>query len=1292
MSRIKFTLLTGIFFALFMWLCIPPGIAYAQGGSTWPVVVDLMTPDLEADTPDAWRPVGAVSFKNSNSNYIVEVFPDPPYRIADVAIHVVEDPEEFESLLDKKGKPKTNAFDYKTDFLDGDGIPSDYHYQLVPLDNFSTECFAPNLKACPGLYTVVVVSLVEPQGSKWKALPESAYAEESGTFANLAKLDERVWSWYVTYQRARPMAGHFVDANVNGLTYETISQYGVTEFSTDTGTTGQGGQFWFLPEERIKFSVGDLFLGETLADRILAPTDMFDGGDLDDDRVINMARLLQSLDDDGVNTQGAINISEPAVACLNSALGTLYSGSIPSPEALFSDDEAVGALIAKTVGDCSAAELKAVTREEALENLNFGMQAGNLMKRNISKTPGLKSDKAKIEIAPVYVPAQRPDGTATTVVYHDEDGNVIEPRTIAKPIIVAYEDEVEGTGTADVFVAISRDDGDSWKRRNVSKTADKSSLIGYPGKSQKPMLKVKDNLVFVAWVDKYCRGGRPGYAINVCPDTNGDGAADPCDFCRDLRDDEGNLVLDADGNVEQQCTTDYPGDDAYWQDDLFGVAGPQRSVIYEDEPGVGEVPYSCVWTARAVIDVDTGDIQWFKPERVTSGRRDAYQLFAGAGDDVAFAIVWQEDPKGLMAGEGDGPGDGWSGANTHSKTDIWYSYIRMDEFGLVDSDYPSGDFKDGDLVDTDPELAGRVKALVPMSLPVKISDNDMCSEENIAGVGGGEHDLDEEGEGTHRYCAAVGVIGTEESPGTNPLCQYTIEKANPKGEIHHVCVTADERLLDGNTGASRANIFLQPYCKEFNESNKCVAKSAWVIIGYEESKGVGSPPEEEEGCGDEEVAVSDDEIVRYKPDMGKNVIYHSFDFEAPEFVSGGGILNLPETDANGDLVYLYEGDELGNVKLDEYGEPVLLLDWKGEPQLAYENARRIRFLTQSPSKKGDSGTVLVALYRQGAEGSGKPADIFMRRVVAKKGNPFAFENFTKGAQNVSSVEPTTLWQNPADPGAPVKMLRWSWSPANLADSSSKNPYTDARAHRGALNGDELIIGYTLTPNWGRNANDKYDFYVRRSFNGGQAWTTDPDENAPATTHNVVFREPVLDPDTKLPLVDEETGHLLWEEVVETTTYAAGASEPPRNVSNLRNYRTSVLEPRLVKTPGTIVPTLYAEDVQDTSIYQVAWGLEFNQNAEPNDAVFPKQPLDIYYGRTMDTGQAYETVIVTPQGGNGQPEESWNSLAKDHPEQGAAQLRQTPDGSRMYGIWLEEERDAQGNITASDIMFRRVDYR
>jgi hypothetical protein len=29
---------------------------------------------------------------------------------------------------------------------------------------------------------------------------------------------------------------------------------------------------------------------------------------------------------------------------------------------------------------------------------------------------------------------------------------------------------------------------------------------------------------------------------------------------------------------------------------------------------------------------------------------------------------------------------------------------------------------------------------------------------------------------------------------------------------------------------------------------------------------------------------------------------------------------------------------------------------------------------------------------------------------------------------------------------------------------------------------------------------------------------------------------------------------------------------------------------------------------------------------------------------------------------------------------------------MYGIWLEEVKNDNGDVTSSDIMFRRVDYR
>ena len=55
---------------------------------------------------------------------------------------------------------------------------------------------------------------------------------------------------------------------------------------------------------------------------------------------------------------------------------------------------------------------------------------------------------------------------------------------------------------------------------------------------------------------------------------------------------------------------------------------------------------------------------------------------AGAG----CAVTWQEDPEGTRPGEGEGPGTGWSGATTASKTDIWYSFIEWEDFDIVDDD------------------------------------------------------------------------------------------------------------------------------------------------------------------------------------------------------------------------------------------------------------------------------------------------------------------------------------------------------------------------------------------------------------------------------------------------------------------------------------------------------------------------------------------------------------------------------------------------------------------------------
>ncbi len=193
-----------------------------------------------------------------------------------------------------------------------------------------------------------------------------------------------------------------------------------------------------------------------------------------------------------------------------------------------------------------------------------------IFRKNVSKTPLLASNKAKLNIMGVYVPAMKADGTLLQDRAEDGScliGTEIDELCQTKPIVTAYVDEIEGTGAQDVFLAISRDDGASWKRKNVSKTAERSSFnladgTAYPGDSRKPVFQVKGNGILVAWSDKFCKAGRPAYA-------------------EILTDEEGNPILDE------------SGDEIRVFDDLYGVAGSQGSVNYDEikdseDLGLGE--------------------------------------------------------------------------------------------------------------------------------------------------------------------------------------------------------------------------------------------------------------------------------------------------------------------------------------------------------------------------------------------------------------------------------------------------------------------------------------------------------------------------------------------------------------------------------------------------------------------------------------------------------------------------------------------------------------------------------
>lgn len=85
------------------------------------------------------------------------------------------------------------------------------------------------------------------------------------------------------------LTGRFIDSAVSGLTYRT---------ETRSGTTNTNGEFNYLAGETIVFGLGDLEFPAVTAAQILTPLELAGVTDINDTGVVNMARLLQTLDQD----------------------------------------------------------------------------------------------------------------------------------------------------------------------------------------------------------------------------------------------------------------------------------------------------------------------------------------------------------------------------------------------------------------------------------------------------------------------------------------------------------------------------------------------------------------------------------------------------------------------------------------------------------------------------------------------------------------------------------------------------------------------------------------------------------------------------------------------------------------------------------------------------------------------------------------------------------------------------------------------------------------------------------
>lgn len=184
------------------------------------------------------------------------------------------------------------------------------------------------------------------------------------------------------------------------------------------------------------------------------------------------------------------------------------------------------------------------------------------------------------------------------------------------------------------------------------------------------------------------------------------------------------------------------------------------------------------------------------------------------------------------------------------------------------------------------------------------------------------------------------------------------------------------------------------------------------------------------------------------------------------------------------------------------------------------------------------------------------------------------------------------------------------TPVNVSDTGATD---NALAHRAMLRGDFIAVAYDHTPD--KAAADAftgtYNLFIRRSTDGGNSWGV------------------------------------------------------ARNMTQLADASTRVVEPRMVSTPGTIkLPdgsaTGDVSDGQNKNVFYIGWG------TETNEAV--GKPLDLFITRTTDQGLNFERVQL---------------LAEGTTEQSEMQLRSPPDGKTLGALWMQ--RDAMTGTV--DVIYR-----
>jgi len=104
------------------------------------------------------------------------------------------------------------------------------------------------------------------------------------------------------------LTGVFIDSAVAGLHYVTKNSAGTI---THSGSTNASGEYTYNAGDEVTFSIGDIAFAPVTAKSTVTPLDIVGTSDIYDTSVVNIARLLQTLDSDGDPSNG-IEIKDAA--------------------------------------------------------------------------------------------------------------------------------------------------------------------------------------------------------------------------------------------------------------------------------------------------------------------------------------------------------------------------------------------------------------------------------------------------------------------------------------------------------------------------------------------------------------------------------------------------------------------------------------------------------------------------------------------------------------------------------------------------------------------------------------------------------------------------------------------------------------------------------------------------------------------------------------------------------------------------------------------------------------------